>query len=79
MPDEVRMLSNRRALLFIRGKRPVIDLKYDLERHPNYKRISDAGKPPYERNFDPPHYEKLDLSYEVDLKNIEIIEELQDE
>ncbi|MBP8639467.1 MAG: type IV secretory system conjugative DNA transfer family protein [Oscillospiraceae bacterium] len=79
MPDEVRMLSNRRALLFIRGKRPVIDLKYDLKRHPNYKRISDAGKPPYERNFDPPHYEKLDLSYEVDLKNIEIIEELQDE
>lgn len=79
MPDEVRMLSNRRALLFIRGKRPVIDLKYDLKRHPNYKRISDAGKPPYEKNFDPPHYEKLDLSYEVDLKNIDIIEELQNE
>jgi type IV secretion system protein VirD4 len=35
MPDEVRMLDNRRALLFIRGESPVMDDKYDLMRHPN--------------------------------------------
>ena len=29
-PDEVRMLDNRYALLFIRGERPVMDLKYDI-------------------------------------------------
>ena len=29
-PDEVRMLDNQYALLFIRGERPVKDLKYEI-------------------------------------------------
>ena len=29
-PDEVRMLDNRYAILFIRGELPVMDLKYDI-------------------------------------------------
>lgn len=33
-PDEVRMLDNRYALLFIRGERPVLDEKYDILQHP---------------------------------------------
>lgn len=33
-PDEVRMLDNRYALLFIRGERPIKDLKYDIRKHP---------------------------------------------
>ena len=33
-PDEVRMLDNRYALLFIRGERPIVDEKYDLMKHP---------------------------------------------
>ncbi len=33
-PDEVRMLANRFALLFIRGERPIQDDKYDILRHP---------------------------------------------
>jgi len=40
-PDEVRMLDNRYALIFIRGERPVMDHKYDLMRHPNIKLTSD--------------------------------------
>ena len=36
-PDEVRMLDNRYALLFIRGERPLIDEKYDLLKHPYVK------------------------------------------
>ena len=47
-PDEVRMLDNRNALLFIRGERPVMDEKYDLMRHPNIKYTADGGQPPYE-------------------------------
>ena len=47
-PDEVRMLDNRKALLFIRGERPVIDEKYDLLRHPNIKWTTDGGAAPYE-------------------------------
>ena len=46
-PDEVRMLDNRYALLFIRGERPVMDLKYDLLKHPNEKLTVDGGPPPY--------------------------------
>ena len=34
-PDEVRMLDNRYALLFIRGERPVMDEKFDILKHPN--------------------------------------------
>ncbi|MCI8582569.1 MAG: type IV secretory system conjugative DNA transfer family protein [Dorea sp.] len=46
-PDEVRMLDNRYALLFVRGERPVMDLKYDILKHPNVKLTTDGGKPPY--------------------------------
>lgn len=34
-PDEVRMLDNRYAILFIRGERPVLDEKFDILKHPN--------------------------------------------
>lgn len=46
-PDEVRMLDNRYGLLYIRGERPVMDLKYDLLRHPNIALTADGGQPPY--------------------------------
>ena len=46
-PDEVRMLDNRYALLFVRGERPVMDFKYDILKHPNVKLTVDGGQPPY--------------------------------
>ncbi len=45
--DEVRMLNNRYALLFVRGERPVMDFKYDILKHPNVKLTTDGGQPPY--------------------------------
>lgn len=51
-PDEVRMLDNDYGLLFIRGERPVFDLKYDLLKHPNIKYTSDGGYEPYEYGKD---------------------------
>ena len=45
-PDEVRMLDNRKAILFVRGERPMLDDKYDLMRHPNIKLTEDGGAPP---------------------------------
>lgn len=33
-PDEVRMLDNRYCILFIRGERPIMDKKYNLQKHP---------------------------------------------
>lgn len=46
-PDEVRMLDNRYALLFVRGERAVQDEKYDILRHPNLKLTMDGGAPAY--------------------------------
>lgn len=47
-PDEVRMLDNRYALLFIRGERPIKDEKYNLLKHPNIHLTTDGGMPSYE-------------------------------
>ena len=47
-PDEVRMLDNRCALLFIRGELPIMDEKYDILKHPNVSLTTDGGAPPYE-------------------------------
>lgn len=46
-PDEVRMLDNRYALLFIRGERPVQDDKYDILRHPNVALTTDRKAKPF--------------------------------
>lgn len=46
-PDEVRTLDNNNAILFIRGERPIIDLKYILEKHPNIKYTTDGEGEPY--------------------------------
>ena len=46
-PDEIRRLDNRYALLFIRGERPVRDLKYDILKHPNIRQSQDGGAEPY--------------------------------
>lgn len=47
-PDEVRLLDNCRAILFVRGERPIMDDKYDLMRHPNIRLAEDGGAPPYD-------------------------------
>ena len=46
-PDEVRMLDNKNALLFIRGESPIIDEKYNTFKHPNFKYTEDGGYKPY--------------------------------
>ena len=47
-PDEVRMLDNKYAILFIRGERPIKDLKYDILKHPNVALTTDGNAKPYE-------------------------------
>ncbi|OJU10673.1 MAG: conjugal transfer protein TraG, partial [Clostridiales bacterium 43-6] len=41
-PDEVRLLDNRYALLFIRGERPIQDLKFDILKHPFVEDTADG-------------------------------------
>ena len=47
LPNEVRMLDNRYAILFIRGERPIMDLKYDIMKHPAVGLTTDGGAEPY--------------------------------
>ena len=70
-PDEVRMLDNRKCILFVRGARPMLDDKYDLMHHPNIHLTEDGGAPPYDYtavrdaaddlDYDPEHYEDYEL------------------
>ena len=46
-PDEVRALDNRYCILFIRGAKPVMDLKYELTEHPAIRHTVDGGGAPY--------------------------------
>lgn len=46
-PDEVRLLDNKYALLFIRGENPIKDFKYDILKHPNVKYTTDGKEKPY--------------------------------
>ena len=41
-PDEVRLLDNQYAILFIRGELPVLDFKYDILKHPNVALTADG-------------------------------------
>lgn len=45
--DEVRMLDNRYAIVFVRGERPIIDYKYDIHTNPNVYLGVDGGAEPY--------------------------------
>lgn len=49
-PDEVRMLDNKYAILFIRGERPVLDLKYNIFKHPKFALTEDGGAKSYIHN-----------------------------
>lgn len=45
--DEVRLLDNSNALIFIRGEKPIMDKKFDILSHPNIKLTVDGGAMPY--------------------------------
>ena len=50
-PDEVSRLDNKYAIVFIRGERPVLDLKYDIMLHPNIELGTDGGAEAYAHNI----------------------------
>lgn len=65
MPDEVRMLDNQYALLFIRGERPIQDFKYDILKHPNVKLTTDGGAEPYRHGEDTRSIASIQLDPEL--------------
>ena len=66
-PDEVRMLDNRYALLFIRGERPVKDLKYDILQHPNVALTADGKADPYLHGDTSRAVSTISLSFDAQL------------
>ena len=62
-PDEVRMMDNRYALLFIRGERPVKDLKFDILKHPFVKDTADGEAKPYLHGQDRDAVAAIELFY----------------
>jgi len=89
-PDEVRMLDNRYAILFIRGERPIMDLKYDLLKHPNVADSADGKGGEYhhgevtmavasislQTGVDVPELPEMELSEKYELLTEEEIEQL---
>jgi type IV secretion system protein VirD4 len=61
-PDEVRLLDNNDALLFVRGERPIIDRKYNLLKHPELSLTADGGQPAYRMAAEIPG--NYDLSFD---------------
>ena len=49
--DEVRLLDNDYALLFIRGERPIFDKKYDILKHPNIEYTKDGSAEAYQHGL----------------------------
>lgn len=78
-PDEVRMLDNRYALLFIRGERPVMDLKYDILKHPDVRMTADGEMDTYIHGEAWDAGSSIELVYDPDLiraasENAQVIE-----
>ena len=73
-PDEVRMLDNKYALLFIRGERPVQDLKFNLFEHKNVD-LSGLGKAkPYLHGGT----ENAIASFQIDYEDYDIAKEVEE-
>lgn len=74
-PDEVRMLDNQYALLFIRGERPIRDLKYDILHHPNVALTTDGSAPAYTHGEDTRSIASMAFSFDKKaVKNAEKLE-----
>lgn len=73
--DEVRLLDNSNALIFIRGERPLIDKKFDILSHPNVAKTADGKAVPYKHSKSE-KYLRNDLSFTIneDLSNIKLLE-----
>lgn len=65
-PDEVRLLDNKYALLFIRGEKPIKDFKYNILKHPNIQYTLDGKEKAYM------HGESNNSVASVKLENISI-------
>ena len=78
--DEVRLLNNEYAILFIRGEKAVMDKKYNILKHKNIKLTEDGRAESYIRKIKfldkEPEYDfsTEDFETEKNINDIEILE-----
>lgn len=70
-PDEVRLLDNKYAILFIRGEKPIMDYKYDVLKHPNVELSGDGKAKAYLHG----EITKSIASVNIDLTNVRRIKQ----
>lgn len=76
-PDEVRLIDNKYALLFIRGERPVQDLKFNLFEHKNVSLSGLGGEKKYIHGNTEKSIGSFSLDFNIDdLENSELIEDI---
>ena len=76
-PDEVRLLDNKYAILFIRGERPILDFKYDILKHPNVKYTTDGIEKPYMHGSTSQATGSITFDYYKDNYNYDDIDEIE--
>ena len=64
--DEVRLLDNSNALVFIRGEKPIMDKKFDILSHSNIKLTADGGAVPYTHSKSGKYFRKYMVTKLVD-------------
>ena len=72
-PDEVRLLDNQYAILFIRGERPIKDFKFDILKHPNVSLTADGKADVYRHGEVKDYIATITVGIVVDEKQIEDI------
>ena len=77
-PDEVRMLDNKYAILFVRGERPIRDLKYDILKHPNINLTADGKSKYYEHGTENKSIATIVVDYNVKNYRYDSIEEIEE-
>ena len=72
--DEVRLLDNSKALIFLRGEKAIMDNKFDILSHPNIKLTADGSAVPYVHRKEGLYFRK-DLSvFKGKIDDIEIVD-----
>ena len=76
-PDEVRLLDNKYAILFIRGERPILDLKYDILKHPRVIYTTDGKEKAYQHGAINNSIATLTIDYDTINYNFDNIKDLE--
>ena len=72
------MLDNKYAILFVRGERPIKDLKYDILKHPNVALTTDGKAKPYVHGKTNNAIATVVIDYNVDSYKFDSIKDIED-